>query len=115
MIALAIVGTLLLAPGIARASCGDYVHVAGHKTPEIDRPAPRPPAPCHGPNCSRGPTQPPITPAPSPPLAGERWAVPLGQLILPEPDRATLSDGRPSAHGIRRSSPPSPPPRPVFA
>jgi hypothetical protein len=102
---------LLMLPRMARASCGDYVHIGGHKRPTADQQTPRPPAPCHGPNCSRGPTQPPITPAPVPPATGERWAVPLGRLSLPQLERGAPADTQPLAHGVRRPSPPSPPPR----
>src|SRR5437016_4351372 len=61
---------LWCAPSVARASCGDYVvtrsaHAAPMTEHAPDRPAPVPAdphKPCSGPNCSRAPVVPPLTP-----------------------------------------------------
>jgi hypothetical protein len=71
--------TLGSAPS-ARAGCGDYVHMGGHrmqpetKTGQI--PSLPTPLPCSGPRCSQG--QPPITPPPAAPVPVEndRWSLP---------------------------------------
>jgi hypothetical protein len=55
--ALALAGVLML-PGGASATCGDYVHI------QTDDP-PAPPRPCHGPQCSKAPAT-PIVPMTAP-------------------------------------------------
>jgi hypothetical protein len=61
--ALALVAALACCPS-ARAACGDYVTVIGaHRPADVPLPAP----PCHGPGCSRAPTQ--AAPVSAPKLA----------------------------------------------
>jgi hypothetical protein len=73
---LALLAGALVAPA-ARASCGDYVRVAGPSA-EMPAHAARPPgsvpdAPCSGPLCSRHDPQPPLTPLVPPPERGDQW------------------------------------------
>jgi hypothetical protein len=91
--ALPIVAVLCCAPSVARAGCGDYVvtklphlALAGH---QADMPAPaNPHKPCHGPNCSRGPTAPlPLSvPTVTPPSPSE-WGW-LAATPVPAPPHA---------------------------
>jgi hypothetical protein len=65
--ALALVGVTVCCPSAARAACGEYVTVVGSAahgpTAEMsDLPSPMPV--CHGPGCSKGPTQAAPVPAP---------------------------------------------------
>jgi len=114
IICLVALGVVLLLPGLARATCGQYVEthgspVAPHPTAH---PLPaKPAAPCHGPNCSQAPERAPLAPVTITPPIDERWAAPLSWITLPQPDGAEPFDSAPLAHGIHQTSPPDPPPR----
>jgi len=59
-----------------KAACGDYVQVGSHGPQQAAAPTnqrSQPPAPCHGPRCSRH--QAPLTPSPAPITshAGNDW------------------------------------------
>jgi hypothetical protein len=114
VVALAALGALLLAAGSVRASCGDYVHVRGPGSTDSNktaRPPARPPAPCHGPNCSQGPQRLPFAPVVPTVSSLEHWATPCSRLRPTEPAGSDLLDAPGPAGGIRRASPPAPPPR----
>jgi hypothetical protein len=77
--ALALLASVILAPGRAEASCGDYVKIGGGHTArhgDADRPASETPAVprCHGPACSNN-SMPPAAPVPKMELPIERWAL----------------------------------------
>ncbi|HEX5272903.1 MAG TPA: hypothetical protein VFW33_20540 [Gemmataceae bacterium] len=99
----------------ARASCGDYVITRGSHPADMamtghraDVPSSVPMAPhkpCHGPNCSRGPTvpQPLSAPTVTPPVSSE-WGW-LSAITLPAPPHAGASLGDPPApHPIHLAS-----------
>jgi hypothetical protein len=77
----ALLAATLFAPGVVRASCGDYLTTGAHPVMPTATGAasdsmpvlPAPAAPCSGPNCSgRSPILPNIPPAPAP-VSGEQW------------------------------------------
>ena len=86
--ALALAAGLLL-PGVASATCGDYVHI---QTAD----APAGPRPCHGPECSKAPAGP---------------AVPLTAPVLSaDSDQSSVvveasSDNRPASGEAARHNP----------
>jgi len=95
---------LSCAPTVGRASCGDYVVVRtppsgeigpmGQHAAEMSSPLPaKPHKPCHGPNCSRGPSVPPLSsPTVSPPVPPE-WGWLTGILpFVPSGEGARFPD-----------------------
>jgi hypothetical protein len=111
--ALVVLGILLLLAGTARASCGQYVEVHGqHHPAAAPDPVPvKPAVPCHGPNCSQGPSRAPLAPVVVSSPTVERWAAAPAWLDLPEPTAAEPLDTPGPARGIHEASPPDPPPR----
>jgi len=122
-VALAVMGLVWLMAGDATASCGDYVHVAARQSdgqplqtqPMVDEGALPGPfqsgSPCRGPNCSQSPR-----PVPSPPTTPTRSTHEPLALAFTVPIAALRQDGAlidelAVGRGIRRSSPPDPPPR----
>ena len=120
--AVLLAAAVLLLPQRAAAACGDYVTIADDHGAATSSPAhdthpadgrPASPGPCHGPNCSRGPSEPFAPPAPSSttPVQPKRWLTGLAD--GPEaPGRsgwcgALHSSGR----AVRRPTPVFHPPR----
>jgi hypothetical protein len=121
-IALAVLSQLSFAAGSGRASCGDYVHIAGPTAAAAaalqpaarhgQQPDPaRPSVPRNGPRCSHGPARVPPAPVAPPVPASEHWAVAVAWRCVPQPDHTGLTDAPAGAGGICRCSPPAPPPR----
>jgi hypothetical protein len=84
---LTLLGSALLAPSTAHASCGDYVMIGSHHSAHHSGPAAsgytdstgqaddQTPVPrCHGPHCSNK-SLPPAAPAPRIEMTVEQWAV----------------------------------------
>ncbi len=95
---LTLLGSALLAPSAAHASCGDYVMIGSHHSahhsgpaanghPESTSPAGEeaPVSRCHGPYCSNN-SIPPAAPAPRIEMTVERWAVSGGTSLTILPD-----------------------------
>jgi hypothetical protein len=97
---LALLGSALLAPSTAHASCGDYVMIGSHHnahhsgpaasdhTESAGTPAEQTPR-CRGPHCSNN-SLPPAAPAPRIEMTVERWAVSGGTSLTILPDCGSL-------------------------
>jgi len=115
---LALLVAAAVAPGSARAACGDHAQFRPPGGAEPAQPPAKPgipasPAiPCHGPNCSGGdPTTPPM-PLPSPaPTGEERWGEPLLPEAAPAAGLAERLTCSPSRRPIRRAAAVFHPPR----
>jgi hypothetical protein len=99
---LTLLGSALLAPSAAHASCGDYVMIGSHHSAHHSGPASsghtgstgqtgeQAPVPlCHGPRCSNN-SLPPAAPAPRIEMTVERWAVSSGTTLTILPDCESL-------------------------
>jgi hypothetical protein len=118
----------LVAPATARATCGDHTssrsqrdasrYDAGlldvmHGALSSTDPMPSPPVrPCHGPLCSRKPSQSPIPTPMASPVSGERWCCTSAQTPTPDRGSALGSSDEIHVHSLRRSCPIDHPPRP---
>jgi hypothetical protein len=118
----------LVAPSPARATCGDYAcsqsqrdalrHDAGlldvmHGALSSTDPMPSSPVrPCHGPLCSRKPSQSPIPTPMASQVSSERWFCTLAQTPTPERGSAIGLLDEIHVHSVRRSCPIDHPPRP---
>jgi hypothetical protein len=108
---LPILAVVLLAPGQATASCGDYVAWGPDQATHHPTPA-EPDRPCTGPSCSQAPHV-PLTPVPPAPVRpAQEWGD-FGALLGFEPPGHTTALAEPAAaRPVRRPSDVYHPPRP---
>jgi len=125
--------TFLLAPAVARAECGDYVHVGQGNSRQHDAlspaatprmlEAPRPEShtplnsriPCSGPNCSQRPSAPPSLPTTPPSPGVEQWLHLTAVLPFQQPQRVVILGADRSSLPQRHSSDIYHPPRSIFS
>jgi hypothetical protein len=125
-VALTLLAGVPLAPSTARASCGDYVLMAGSHAPPraepmqhpIDTPRPAHPAPadkklpCSGPLCSQRPFVPLPAPAAPVSLTGHpEWACALALPPLPRPGSLSYLPGDDPVRSVHRGASIFHPPR----
>jgi hypothetical protein len=116
---LALLAGVVLAPAVARAECGDYVHMAGKSAPTAAALADpgktdftaadqhqaepnQPRRPCRGPLCSQG-RLPPLAPPASVTVPHEQWGCPAPSLSSLATEAVARPWDEPARHPVRNA------------